>query len=126
MGIRLPLWNRGRNMCYADKEPFYHYVIVREDLPRGVALAQTVHAAGESAPPEGIHSGTHAVVLAASSEDHLKLIEENLLARQIACVAIREPDAPWDNALMSIGVFVKDKAARRRIRKVVGQLPLLR
>lgn len=38
-----------RGESFASTKPFYHYIIVRRDLPLGHMLAQSGHAAGESA-----------------------------------------------------------------------------
>lgn len=98
-----------------------HYVIVRRDLPLGFLAAQVVHAAGESSPGD-LDPGTHAVVLAASSEQ-LAALERQLSKEGIAHVAIREPDPPWDGALTAIGVApVTD---RRPVRRLTSSLPLL-
>jgi hypothetical protein len=96
---------------------------VRRDLPLGVQVAQTIHAAGESIrgplPPQ-----TRAVALAADDEAALWSLEERLIALDIAHVAIREIDAPYCGALMAIGVV---PAARTpHLRRVLGRYPLLR
>jgi len=59
------------------------------------------HAAGETgpAPPE-----THAVVLAARDEAHLLHIAEKLTIFYPEFSIIREPDLPWDNQAMAIGI----------------------
>src|SRR6185436_16675151 len=80
-----------------------HYCIVRADLPRGVLAAQLIHAAGESSPG-GLPEGTRAVALAAQGELHLASIERHLRQLGIDHRAIREPDPPWDGALMAIGL----------------------
>jgi len=96
---------------------------LREDLPRGVLAAQTVHAAGESSPG-ALPEGTYAVVLGVPNEAALLLIEERLCAFGIVHKAIREPDPPWCGALMAIGVVpVVD---RKPVRRALGQLPLLK
>lgn len=98
-------------------------MIVRDDLPRGVALAQTVHAAGESSPGN-LPPETRAVVLAAQDVAHLEQVERELVRHQIPHQAIREPDAPWCGALMAIGIMpVSDRTG---IRKVTSRLPLLK
>lgn len=103
--------------------PFYHYVIVRKDLPLGVLAAQTIHAAGESIESP-LPAGTHAICLAATCEQHLLEIASNLSKHNIKHTLIREPDEPWRNAAMAIGLApVSD---RKQIRKVVSQLPLLK
>ncbi len=107
------------------RAPLYHYVIVREDLSRGTALAQTVHAAGESSVLlETLPEDTRAVVLAAQNEAHLLQVEALLRARKIPHRAIREPDMPHNGALMAIGLV--PSADRKKIQKVTSKLPLLR
>lgn len=88
-------------------------------MPVGVALAQCTHASGESArlaadlPPD-----THAVVLRAEDEQALLRLETELQGRGIVHVSIRELDAPWEGALMAIGVkpMLRDKALKRIMR----------
>lgn len=45
-------------------------------LPRGLLAAQVVHAAGESSPGD-LPEGTHAVVLAAEDQQHLRVLTLN-------------------------------------------------
>lgn len=102
--------------------PFYHYVIVRDDLPRGTALAQTIHAAGETATPLPI-SGTHAVCLAAKNEEDLLRVAHRLERRNIPHKLICEPDAPYHNQAMAIGVYpVQD---RKPIKRALSRLQLV-
>lgn len=86
-------------------------------------LAQTVHAAGESTifklPPD-----THAVVLAARSEEELLKLENHLLENSIPHRAIREPDAPFNGAITAIGLIPSRKTDK--IKKALSQLPLMR
>lgn len=99
-----------------------HYCIVRADLPRGVLAAQLIHAAGESSPG-GLPPGTRAVALAARDEAHLRSVERRLVRLGIEHRAIREPDRPWDGALMAIGLApVID---RTTVRRATRRLPLL-
>lgn len=101
----------------------YHYVIVRGDLPHGVQVAQTIHAAGESC--EGpLPSGTHAIALSAHSEDHLEDIAMRLWEAEIPHTVIRESDPPYNGQLMAVGIWPTDD--RGRIRKVTSDLPLVR
>lgn len=67
--------------------------------------------------------GTFAVVLAADDEQHLLKIESALRDRGIAHKAIREPDAPYNNSLMAIGVV--PIADRKMVKPVLGKLRLL-
>jgi hypothetical protein len=98
-------------------------VIVRADLPRGVLAAQLIHAAGESSPGD-LPTHTFAVALAARDEPHLELLERKLLKHQIPHRAIREPDAPWNHALMAIGIVpVSDRAV---VKLVTSSLALLK
>lgn len=99
----------------------YHYVLVRKDLPFGTALAQTVHAAGESAQNTVVPPNTHAVVLAVPDEKALLDVEAKLLQHGIEIKSIREPDMPWCGQLMTIGIKPQP---REKIRKLLSNLPL--
>lgn len=99
----------------------YHYVIVRADLPLGVMVAQTIHAAGESGPAT---AGTRAVALEVAGEAELERVEERLLEAGIRHVAVREPDPPWNNALMAIGIA--PTVRHPNLRRIVRRLALLR
>jgi len=94
----------------------YHYVIIRADLPRGVQIAQTIHAAGESSPGN-LPPTTHAVALETPNEQGLLDLEARLTQAGIAHVAIREPDAPYNNQLMAIGIppQVRSKTLRKHL-----------
>jgi len=105
-----------------DARRTYHYCIVRRDLPRGTQFAQLIHAAGESSPR--VAPGTFAVALAAKDEAHLESIAFELLEHDISFIEVREPDAPHHGALMALGI--EPTCDRGPIRKVTGQLPLLR
>lgn len=96
-------------------------MIVRRDLPLGVIVAQTVHAAGESALGL-VTPDTHAVALAARDEAHLAVIERELIERGLEHRAIREPDR--DNELMAIGI--PPLVDRNTIKPVTRRLELLR
>lgn len=98
-------------------------MVIRKDLPFGVALAQTVHASGESAQNTKVPPHTHAVVLAVPDEAALLAVEQKLLANSIEISAIREPDAPYFGQLMSIGIKPQP---REKIRKLLSNLPLYR
>jgi hypothetical protein len=106
----------------APHDPITHYVIVRGDLPRGIQAAHLVHAAGESSPGD-LPSDTYAVVLTARDELHLALVADALEAKGVALVRVREPDPPWNGALMALGLRPARKEALRRL---VSALPLLK
>jgi hypothetical protein len=95
----------------------HHYVVVRADLPRGIQAA-----AGESSPGN-LPSGTHVVVLTAKSEPELEEITRRLTLRGVRHVQIHEPDAPYDGALMAIGLT---PGRKEDLRQHVSALPLLR
>ena len=100
----------------------YHYTIIRTDLPLGYMLAQTIHAAGETAtplPPEG----THAVCLAADNEQHLLQIAQRLMRRRVPHKLIREPDSPYHNQAMAIGVYPSQD--RKSIKRALSRLSLV-
>jgi hypothetical protein len=81
-----------------------------------------VHAAGESSPGD-LPEDTHAVVLAAEGEAALVAVKDRLARAGIAHVVIREPDAPWNGALMAVGVAPGRKEV---LRKFLSSLPLLK
>lgn len=89
-------------------------MIVRQDLPLGNLAAQIVHAAGESSPGN-LPADTHAVVLAVPDERALLEVEERLLKADVCFAAIREPDAPWAGALMTIGIKPQERTTLRRL-----------
>ncbi len=105
-----------------NTDTFYHYCIVRRDLPLGVICAQLVHAAGASSPGN-IPSDTHAVVLAVADENELLELEQALFVAGISVHPVREPDAPYNGALMAIGI---PPQPRTHIRNYLRHLPLLR
>ena len=100
-------------------------MIVRSDVPRGVQLAQTIHAAGCSAQLPGASSTappTVAVALAAPPAV-LAALARALADAGIAHVCVHEPDDPWHGALMAVGVV---PAPRALVRRFVAHLPLVR
>ena len=98
-------------------DPVTHYVIVRDDLSRGVLAAQVTHAAGESSPGN-LSSGTYAVVLSAKSAEELLEIRQRLKAANVSHVLIEEEGEP-----MAIGV---QPDLRNNLRRYFSSLPLLR
>lgn len=50
------------------------------------------------------------VILGARSEQRLLTLERQLTEVGVRHVAVREPDAPWDNALMAIGLVPGEKS----------------
>ena len=99
-----------------------HYIIIRDDLSRGTAIAQATHAAGESGQGK-VATGTYAVVLAAKSSGHLEQISSKLKLSNVEHCQIVEPDMPFNGELLAIGVVPKP---RKELRKHFSNLPLLR
>lgn len=95
---------------------------MRRDLGIGLLGAMLVHAAGESSPGN-LSQDTHAVVLAVMDESALVALAARLMKAEIAFVEIREPDPPWNNALMAIGLVPGRKEILRRH---LSSLPLLK
>lgn len=62
-------------------------------------------------------------MLAAPGEEELMQVGASLIRAGIPFVPIFEPDAPWDGALMAIGVCPGRKEALRRH---LSRLPLLK
>ncbi len=61
------------------------------------------------------------VILGARSEARLKKLEALLLSADVRHSAIREPDAPYDNALMAVGLV---PAARGDVARYVKEFHL--
>lgn len=80
-----------------------------------------MHSAGESSNGD-LKPGTNAVVLAVSNEAALLDVERKLSHAGIRHVSIREPDAPWNGALCSIGLM--PLSDRTEVKKVLSSLPL--
>lgn len=79
-----------------------HYVIVRDDLPRGVLGAMIVHAAGITGGPHA--APAHAVVLSVPNADALLAVASQLEASAVPHHLVNEPDPPWSGAPMAIGI----------------------
>lgn len=109
----------GKKICAARLR---HYVVVRRDLPPGAQLAQTIHAAGESASPRP-EPGCRAVALHAADEQHLKIVKQRLDKSGLSHYCVYESeDSDYPNQLMAIGLA--PTADREGVRKVLGSLPL--
>jgi hypothetical protein len=85
-------------------------------------VAQTIHAAGESSPGS-LPSGTFAIALAVADEPALTREAERLRARGVSFVEVREDDAPYDGALMALGLM---PGRREDLRRHVSSLPTLK
>ncbi len=96
--------------------------MVRCDLPIGTLSAQLVHAAGESSTGD-LSAGTYAVVLGVPDEAALKALSARLERAGIEHVRIFEPDEPWNNGLMAIGLR---PALRSVLRRHLSDVPLFR
>ena len=105
-----------------DAGPLTHYIVVRCDLPIGTLAAQLVHAAGESSPGN-LAEGTHAIVLGVPDESALNEVAAKLDAAGVEHVKVLEPDAPWNGALMALGV---KPGYRTELRRHLSYLPLFR
>ncbi len=101
----------------------YHYVIVRADLPHGVQVAQTIHAAGESADGP-MPSGTYAVALAVSNEDELRTLSIKLWEDQIPHKVIVETDGLFAGQAMTLGVWPTSE--RDKIKRHTKHLRLVK
>ena len=92
-------------------------MIVREDAPVGVQAAMIVHAAGHSAQLPGSPPAAPPTIAVAlhASVDELLALEAALVADDVPHVLVREPDEPWCDAPMAIGVVPIDRARVRRL-----------
>ena len=101
--------------------PKTHFVIVREDLPKGFLAAHVAHAAGESGPAP---PGSIAVVLGVPNEAELLVIDARLTACGVQHVLIRENSGTYDNQATAIGVSPTHD--RKLVGKAVSSLRLVR
>jgi hypothetical protein len=81
-----------------------------------------VHAAGESSPGN-LPRDTYAVVLAVKDEAALARVEETLKEHGVQFVPVHEPDPPYFNQLMSIGVVPGKK---KEVGRYLSSIPLYR
>lgn len=95
--------------------------MVRRDLDYGVAAAQLIHAAGESAF-NPVQPGTYAVALSASADQLARLVLK-LKAEGVRHACVYEPDAPFNGALLAVGI---EPRAKSEVRRYVASLPLIR
>lgn len=79
-----------------------------------------IHAAGESSPGN-LPSQTYAVALTCPDEDALRSLARALLVSGVGHRTIHEPDAPWDGALMAIGL---EPGPKKEVGRHVARLPL--
>lgn len=96
------------------------YIVVRADLPHGVQVAQTAHAASEAAgyPP------TIVVALAVPDETSLRRIAEALGEQSLTYKLITEDAGPFAGQAMALGLT--PSIDRKAIRKATSALPLVR
>lgn len=83
--------------------PLCHYIVVRSDIPVGVTAAMIAHAAGESSTGD-LDPGTYAIVLTVKSEKELQEVFGILEVNKVDFTPIYEPDPPWNNQLMALGL----------------------
>ncbi len=91
-------------------------------MPFGVQAAQLLHAAARSSVNKHVE-GTNAVALTARHEPELKELEQHLIRAQVEHIAIREPDEPYDNQLMAIGIC---PAPCKTARRYLSSFPLVK
>lgn len=104
-----------------------HYIVVRSDLPLGVAMAMVAHAAGESAhqyrDENGRFTGATVVVLEAKNEAHLEKIERKLMRAGIVYQVVYESAQPYKDQFMAIGLVPIE---RDKVEGVMREYQLLR
>lgn len=100
-----------------------HYIVVRADLPHGVQVAQTAHAAGESVQ-RPLPEGTIVVALAVPNEGSLRRVAEALGKQSLTYKLIVENEGPWAGQATALGVV--PTADRKAVRKATSALPLVR
>lgn len=96
------------------------YTLVRGDLPHGVQVAQTAHAASEASG----HPPTIVVALQVPDETTLRRLAEALGEQSLTYKLVVEDAGPFAGQAMAIGIA--PSADRTAIRKVTSALPLVR
>ena len=71
----------------------------------------------------GTVSDTHVVVLESPDESSLEKLERTLIREKIEHTVFREPDAPWNNARMAVGI--NPIIDRREVRRFLKSFNLL-
>jgi hypothetical protein len=91
----------------------------------GLLAAYLIHAAGESAAPQGapLPTNTHAIALSVRDEAALQVLAAQLAAAQVPVHAIREHDGPYAGQLMALGL---PPLPRRAVARYLSSLPLLK
>lgn len=102
----------------------YQYILVRKDLPLEIQMVQVAHAAGESIIEVPVSSKTTCVLLYVETEAQLIEYEVLIKSKDFHCVLIREPDEPYNNQAMSIGLAPSIK--RNQLRKLFYHLELVK
>ena len=87
-------------------------------------VAQTVHAAGESAGPGGVSKGAFAVALAVPDEATLRALSVRLTEADIPHSLIEESDGAFGGQAMAIGV--RPTREREGVRRLVSSLQLVK
>lgn len=105
-------------------ELLYHYILVRKDIPIETQMVSIAHGAGESIKVAPIPSTTICVLLYVDNEKQLLEYEKLIIAKGFDYVVIREPDEPWNNQAMSIGLTPSIK--RNQLRKLFYHLELVK
>lgn len=108
-----------------EEKVFYHYILVRKDLPIPVQMVNVAHAAGESIIDAPIPPTTRAIVLHVENEEQL-LLFSNLLKQKegLHHVLIREPDAPYNGEAMALGLAPSQR--RNFLRRLFYHLELVK
>ena len=106
--------------------PPYQYIVlhtsVRNDL--GKLAVMSAHAAGESCFLSAAQSETRVVVLEALKSADLEDAERRLLDEGIMCALIREPDPPYLNAAVALGIMPRQD--RERVKSLLANFKLFR
>jgi hypothetical protein len=111
-------------MSDEQEKLFYHYILVRQDLPIPVQMVNVAHAAGESVVEAPIPPTTRAVVLHVADEAQLLEYAAEVQQKGLSHVLIREPDAPYNGAAMALGLAPSQR--RNALRRTFYHLELVK
>jgi predicted transcriptional regulator len=104
----------------------YQYIVLHQSCRNryGILAVQAAHAAAESIRSLPVDPETNVVALMAERSDDLEQLSEALKLVAIHHVVIREPDEPYRNKAVAVGVEPVKDGARKNVQAIVSSMGL--